>query len=585
MTVKFSTLAALLLVSSSLEAFALDNEAPKPASVPWGIASSSSAFKNHGDWFPKLSAAGIPWVRLFPEWRGVEPAEGTWKWESLDAMMKTAADQKIEINAILMGSTPWIRGGVHAFPMKHLNEWSTFVSTVVERYKNQIHFWEVWNEGNAGFNDGHNTTTDYASLVAATYDAAKKSDPNAQVGMTVASFDAPYLNQACIALAKMEKANHFDYLCIHPYEVVDNILEPDGEIPFLWMTRLMRDMLKASAPDRANADIWITEVGKRIEKRTGTTDADAAKALVKIYAMALAQGVKRTLWFEAQDPLGEDQGFGLFSRDGTPRPSFNTYKTLTTWLGATPKYQGWLKMGASGQGYGFVFQGPSGSILAAWMPTGESDKTMMFTGDTQVIDVLSGTATPLKSGQPFELGGAPLLVAGLPADVLTQAQGNAAKNFPWGGDYSSAATVNWQPGGVHANGVFPVGAKAIPAHTFPDGSSGMSIQKNQTVAFYVHPSFADANTHEYYVRLTIRRVGAGNVGMNFSYEVADSKGRSPYKNTGEWYSLSDDAGWQTHTWHLTDACFSKMWGFDFNLRPEKSVPFVIGKIEVSKAPF
>jgi hypothetical protein len=43
--------------------------------------------------------------------------------------------------------------------------------------------------------------------------------------------------------------------------------------------------------------------------------------------------------------------------------------------------------------------------------------------------------------------------------------------------------------------------------------------------------------------------------------------------------------WQTYTWHVTDACFAKMWGYDFRIRPEQSVPFVIGKVEVSTIAF
>ena len=37
--------------------------------------------------------------------------------------------------------------------------------------------------------------------------------------------------------------------------------------------------------------------------------------------------------------------------------------------------------------------------------------------------------------------------------------------------------------------------------------------------------------------------------------------------------------------HVTDACFSKMWGYDFVIRPEQSIPFVLGKVEVSTEPF
>ena len=196
---------------------------------PWGISSSSSSFRNHTEWFPTMSAAGVATVRLFPEWRGLEPTKGTWKWDHADTLVKSAADNKIEINGILMGSAPWSNAKAHAFPMDNLEHWSGYVSTVVGRYKDKIHYWEVWNEGNGGFNDGHHTTADYAHLVAATYAAAKKADPKAQVGLTVASYDAPYLNQTILALAKAGQADRFDYLCIHPYEIADGLADPDGE--------------------------------------------------------------------------------------------------------------------------------------------------------------------------------------------------------------------------------------------------------------------------------------------------------------------------------------------------------------------
>jgi len=43
--------------------------------------------------------------------------------------------------------------------------------------------------------------------------------------------------------------------------------------------------------------------------------------------------------------------------------------------------------------------------------------------------------------------------------------------------------------------------------------------------------------------------------------------------------------WATYTWHCQDACFSKMWGYDFVIAPEQSILFAIGKIEVSTVPF
>jgi hypothetical protein len=535
-----------------------------------------------------MAEARVATVRLFPEWRTFEPKKGTWKWDDGDTLVKTAADNKLNINAILMGSPPGAKTA-HAFPMDNLDDWSNYVSAVVGRYHKQIHYWEVWNEGNGGFNDGRHTTADYAKLAVTTYAAAKKADAQARVGLSVASFDAPYLHQTVLAMAKAETPDRFDYLCIHPYEITDGLADADGEIPFLWMTRLLRDMLKASAPKRADAEIWITEVGRRVEKNKDrvVTEEQAATTLVKVYTMAIAQGIARTQWFEGRDPVGEDQGFGLLKRDGSARPSYQMLKTLKTLLGSVPKYEGWLALGRDGRGYGFVFEGKSAPILVGWMPAGGREKTISFPADVEVIRTPNTATTTLKGGRPLELTDAPVIVVGLPADMVKQARANAGKSFPWGGDYSTAGTVSCQPGLPDANhGVFQTGRARTPMVKFSDGSTGILVQGdiNHPVSFFVHPSFGNLQTKEYYIRATVRRVGEGNVGMNLFYEVADSQGRTPYKNVGQWFGVTAAFGWQTYTWHVTDACFSKMWGHDLSLRPEKSIPFVIGKVEVSTEP-
>jgi hypothetical protein len=119
------TIASAAFVSSAAHPSATaqsNNLSSESKSTLWGVSSSSSSFRNHGEWFPKMSAAGVTIVRLFPEWRGLEPANGMWKWEQADALVKSALDNKIEINAIFMGSTPWSKAKPHAFPMDNLDD-------------------------------------------------------------------------------------------------------------------------------------------------------------------------------------------------------------------------------------------------------------------------------------------------------------------------------------------------------------------------------------------------------------------------------------------------------------------------------
>ena len=318
------------------------------------------------------------------------------------------------------------------------------------------------------------------------------------------------------------------------------------------------------------------------------TEQDAAASFAKIYTMAIAQGIAQIQWFEAQDPIGEDQGFGLLKRDGSARASYTTLKTLTALLGPTPKPLGWLALGHEGRGYGFAFEGKSGPVLVAWMPAGRTDKTVSFATDVEVTDAVGSKSKHVKAGQVLELTDSPVLFVGLSDELVKQAASNAGRNFPWGGDFSKAKTVSIETASPDANkGISQVGRAECPTVKFPDGSGGILVQGdiNHAVRFYVHPSFASFKTKDYYIRATVRRVSAGNVGMNLLYEVADSQGRMPYANSGKWGGFSNDTGWQTQTWHVTDACFSKMWGYDLMLRPEQSVPFVIGKVEVSTEPF
>src|SRR5580704_8011937 len=128
---------ALAVIVSLLGIVALEawQEQPpqEPAKGPWGISSSAGSIRNVAEWFPKMSAAGVTTVRLFPEWRDFEPTKGTWQWDRADALVEAAAKYKIEITAILMGSSPGDKKS-HAFPMDNLDGWSNFVRAVVGRY-------------------------------------------------------------------------------------------------------------------------------------------------------------------------------------------------------------------------------------------------------------------------------------------------------------------------------------------------------------------------------------------------------------------------------------------------------------------
>ena len=44
-------------------------------------------------------------------------------------------------------------GGTRKFPIKDIQYWREYVSGTVGRYKDDVKYWEVWNEFNGGFGD------------------------------------------------------------------------------------------------------------------------------------------------------------------------------------------------------------------------------------------------------------------------------------------------------------------------------------------------------------------------------------------------------------------------------------------------
>ena len=568
--------------------------AAPPHDCPWGVSASASSARNHAEWFPRMAEAGVRWVRLFPEWSALEPVRGQWKWEAADNLVSSARQHGLTLNGVLMGSPPGSKR-IHAFPVDDLPGWSNFVARAATRYAGVIPHWEVWNEGNGGFNDGHHLAEDYARLVATAHDALRPADPAARLGLSVASFDPAYLHHTALALARQGRPGAFDTVCIHPYEIAGGLGDLGAELPFLWMSTLLRQALPAPAPGKAPPEIWITEFGRRLLAAPRSEEEEQAVAgdLIKLHVMALAQGITRMEWFEARDPAGEESGFGLLDRQGRARPAYEAYQALVQHLGATPRCLGWLDEEHS---YVFVFEGKTEPVVVAWarqevvhhylfnaklsIDAGDPNATMHTSRD------LWGKAIHFPAAGLLIITEAPWIGTGLSPSALARARANAGKPFPWGGNFADAVSVSLDPGGVRPDaGIYQVATKQTPTVIFHDLSTGILARGDQAVSFHAHPSFTPFSRREYYVRVTVRRISPGNVGMNLFYEYADARGRTPYRNTGTWFGLGPGYGWQTHTWKLTDACFAKMWGYDFSLRPEQSQPFVIGEVEVSCRPF
>jgi len=570
---------------------------PTPTPTPgvpgaFGAATSAASFSSYAGFFPKLDVIGARTVRMFSFWESLEPTAGTWNFSQADALAASAASNHITLSAMLGFPPSWAASDSLTFPMGQLTAWANYVSTVVNRYKSSVKYWEVWNEPDGAFNHGAHTAADYANLVKTAHTAAHAADPNAMVGLTVTELNAAYIDQVARWMVANNSANSFDFICIHPYSLLNMVRERNGEAGYLGMVKSLRQLLAVGNPGRANVPVFITEIGEPIGysiNGVAVTEATQANALVKAYTMAIAQGIQTTAWYEAKD---SGDGFGLMGSDLTNRPSYTALQTMIARLGTVPSYQGWLTLNSDATGFGFVFQNGSTNVMAAWMPAGRTG-SVSFSTNVEVVNPQTNSSYTLTAGQNLALSDSVVFIVGIPATQLAQAQSNASQPFPWGGNHASASTVSIDLGPNNvSNGIEQRHISNTVPHTFSDGTTGQKMNApgvpgGTDINFAVHPSFASAATKTYYVRVTARRIttNVNYAGMNFFYQAWDPALWNPYvAASGGWWSLPNDLDWHTHTWQITNACFTRMWGYDFFFRVDGSDPFVIGKVEVSTSP-
>ncbi len=546
---------------------------------PFGIGSSHSsnwgAPANAG-WVPRVVEIGVTNHRCANTgWSEVEPAEGKWAWGTLDKQMSYLEDQRIAFGGILIGSPKWnTKDKPGTLPINNLPGWSKYVTEVVKHCKGRIKYWEVWNEPPNGTGRDQ-TAADYAKIVVAAYDAAKAADPDCKVGIAAKSVAVNYLDQALAARAK----GHFDYITLHPYEVGGcTITHPGTEPVYLHIRATVRKMLAARDPAKIDCPIIFTELGfaaggEHSHKIANFSAPEVqGQALVKYYAMGIAQGITCIQWFEGRD--GDSGPMGLLDDKGKPRPAYTALAQMIKHFGQQPAYLGWVLL--NDKHYGFVFHGAKGTVLATWASSLTPDK-VAFGEEVRIVDPLTGKESQAAT---HELSVAPILVLGVPEKLVNQAKENKTKPFPWGGDYTDAKSVSVTFGAKNVEkGLHTKSAETVAKDVLAYGGSARAGGVPGGNVFMVDPNFLCYTSTPIEITVVVRRNEANdNAGFKLVYESTTG-----YKNLG-WYTVPDNKKWHTMKWKITDAQFVGMWGHNFSLNSDGDTynKYAIQSVTVTK---
>jgi hypothetical protein len=536
-------LAVALLLGGICSPSVRGQNAPSGSELsPFGVSASEQSRRVFSEWAPQMEKIDVKVARCFPGHPSIEPAEGTWNWTDVDRLLNDAARTKIEISGIFLYTPEWIRPKGDYFPTNNLPAYATFVSKTVGHSRGKVKYWEVWNEPPNGTRDG--TPADYARTVVTAFDAAKAADPNCRIGLTAQSNHVNWLEQTIKAGAK----GHYDYIALHPYEILGAVDEAGAEAVYMSIVPTVRKMLTAQDPAKVDVPIWFTEIGFDAGKGSDRQ----GQSLVKAYTMGIAQGVACINWFEGRD--GDSGPMGLLEVTGKPRPSYTAMSQMIRHLGHHPTYIGWVLI--NGRNYGFVFRGANGTVLSTWSPKGRRDRLDFG----QAVWIVNPTIGISYRTDNYELTDDPILVLGVPASLVAQAQANKTRPFPWGGDYTNSKSVSITMGETNAEkGLHTHSGAAVAADVAAYGGSARSGSIPGGNVFMVDPNFLSYKTTPIEITAVVRRNPADdNAGFKLVYESTYG-----YKNLG-WYTVPDNKAWHTMKWRIDDAQFVSKWGYNFS---------------------
>ena len=282
-----------------------------------------------------MQSAGVGWIRLDFLWEDIEPQEGRFDFAKYDNLVKLLTDRGINILGILHYSTNWASScGEWNCPPKNNKIFVNYAAQVIQRYKGQVSYWEVWNEPDSAiYWKQQDCLKSYCELLKEVYVAAKKIDPeckilNGGIANGLASINHLYDNGA---------KDYFDILNLHFFESPlhgKNAIKAVASYPKLAYKIMVRN-------GDARKKIWITEIGcpgVRAGLKTNNwwlgqnpNEQQQAVWVKEVYPELLKNPqVAKIFWAFFRDTKKHwDNGvdyFGLVRWDYTPKPSFKAYK-------------------------------------------------------------------------------------------------------------------------------------------------------------------------------------------------------------------------------------------------------------------
>lgn len=282
----------------------------------------------------------VPFGSIRPagtSWGALEPEKGQFDWHSLDTWAAQSASHHVQLDYVFVNTPRWAstrpdepcpghRFGCAAPP--NLDDFASFVTALVTRYRGRISSYELWNEPNgSGFWTG--SPKDMVPLAARAYSIIKQIDPAAIVTTpAVSSSGWPMSHDAWLdAYLSAGGGKYADVIAWHGYAGRNDrpALPPEGlSDQILALRKVLAKHNMSQMP------IWNTEGGWGKDAQLPDESAQAA-FLVKWFMINFTNGIARAYWYQWDNPQ-----WGTLWREGSGETAAGmAAKQVVSWLDGT----------------------------------------------------------------------------------------------------------------------------------------------------------------------------------------------------------------------------------------------------------
>lgn len=344
-------------------------------------------------WRNPASAADlrIGWERLTFIWSSFQPT-GPTGWNAFADSFDQPYDKELRAGrslvGLLIGTPQWAAAnskqgsgspplGLYLAWNDPHNYWGNFVYRIVKHFTGKINYWCIWNEisiPSGQFHTWSGSQRDYAQLVRVAYLAAKAANPAAQIVLYGEPYwydKGAYFEGVLGALTQLPYAQVF-----HDYFDVANLHLYSRPKDMARVVNWMRGAIaRVGIPPRP---IWISETNAVPRDDTAvhriypkgnfnSTLDEQASFIIEAAAVDLAVGVQRieiNRLIDGPDFTNGGEPFGLVRNDGSVRPAYYAFKTVTSLMAHTTVGT-YIPNSATGV-YEVVLRRPGYQITVAW---------------------------------------------------------------------------------------------------------------------------------------------------------------------------------------------------------------------------